>query len=542
MKKNKLKGYSALELMVILGVVSLMLYLSVNFNNSLLNKTPGQVTAQQAYNYSHAVQRYITTHYNLLQELLTEGDGKGNNRVATVSTEILMSEGFIKNDLYYQNKLHQYPCTIIYWENNQLQAFIYYRTNGDDKKLDQAQINSGLHHVGAMLGLYKDGEVDGSAKDWHLDKGFTTTKFVAQGTADLSQGTDPAKYYCKGTQIANNSYVVNVTSQLMLNNRLAKDDTIHQYPDVLHEVDDPNNNNRMNTDLNMDYVDEHGNRTQSNIIFQMNPDCQMNPKDPETMFDYAPQTDDKTGANPRGCRNRQLAIQAGTDSNGVTLTVTGFKQAGNLKDNTVPHPYVGEISAASIQPTREVQVGTGCSVGELGKMAKQARAADPNDVNNIYVSQVVCMVNPLCPKDTDGYCYTAVNSVTIQIKPNHQQEYTCPAGMGMINYEENHEVAPNWGADCCQWTTELGLSICWAYTRANDHVWDGTSFSYLSGIASAYPIKSGVRTGLIHYGYTCDAACTCPAGYAGSWQPSITSITCSNDPSKVPIVVKVPNR
>ena len=550
------KGFTAVELLLVLAVIASIIYISINLINSWLRLVPAQTASKEAYSYSQAVARYITTHQNLLITLLSP-DGSSSDLVATVSPQVLVNEGYINNLVSTNNNLKQTPCAVIFYQNKQLQSIVYYRDDNNSKQLDQRQLTDGLNHMGAMMGLYQNGIVTGAAKDWALDATTVNALFVAQGSVDISQGTDTALYYCSGSQIANNSYVVNVTHMLNLNNKLPNDDTIHQFSDHLHDITDSMNNNQMNTDLNMDYTNPNTNvRTRSNIIFQNNPNCEMDPNKPETMENYSV-------TNPNGCKNRQLGLQVDTDTTGrERLTVTGFVQGG-VNAGTPSAPYVGQVSAASLQPTTKVAVGTGCSQAEIGKIAQQQTSSTLDDVNNIYVSQVICMKSPTCPAASGGFCYLPVQNVTINFKPN-KPSYMCPAGMFITNVQSNVQQYPDWGRHCCSSDPVFG---CHGYASAHDHFWEGYTVykdstliaPFINGDlidgnqAAANPLElppvtsenlmlpTAISLGKLKYGYTCDAICQCPGAptYATEWQPNITSMTCTNDPSEAAIQVKV---
>jgi hypothetical protein len=501
------------------------------------------------------VVRYITTHQNLLISILNP-NGVALGLVATVSPQVLVNEGYLTNAVSATNNLNQIPCTVIYYQNNQLQALIYYRDNNNGKQLDQRQLSDGLNNMGAMMGIYQNGSVKSAAKDWNLSTEMVNQLFVGEGTADISQGVNPSLYHCVGSQIANNSYVVNVSSMLHLNNQLANDDTIHQSQDVLHDVDDIQNNNMLNNDLNMDYTDPNGNRIQSNIIFQNNPNCQIDPNNPSTMADYSV-------TNPNGCKNKQLGIEAGTDGDGnQTMTVTGFVQGG-VQSSAQVLPYVGQVVASSLKPTIQVAVGTPCLGSEIGKMAQQQTSNNPTDISNIYISQVVCMQSPTCPVSANGYCYLPVQSVTLNLTPNTPVQM-CPTGMFITNVDTNVNNAPDYGHQCCGSI----LGVCYGYASSHNHVWDGyqtlkdsmlVSNNYIGQLLNgnggeggitiplplflanaSYPniiLPNQISLGEVHYASTCDATCVCPPEVRPPWQPVITAITCTNDPSEASIVV-----
>ncbi|MFN7094922.1 MAG: type II secretion system protein, partial [Burkholderiales bacterium] len=446
-------GFSAIELLLALGIIGIVFTYSLRLLNSFTDQVKGQMVAQQAVSYAKAAKRYITTHYNLLQELLSL-KGQSNGKIATIPFSILHDEGFVTKS-QATNLLRQTPCLVITWNNHQLQSFLYYRATASSKTLDPLSLNSGLQHVGAMIGLYKNGIVTGSGRDWRLDAKTIEKLLIAQGDADPSQGQDSGIYNCSGISIANNSYVINLAAMLSLNNHLPKDDALHEYPDNITAIGDPQNVNTMLSDLNMHYRSGEIDKQHNNIIFQINPDCVMEPSKPYTMLDST--------QDPRGCRDKQLAIQTTSANSGaVSVRITGFKQAGNPRDDKVPHPYVGELSAASIQPTAEVAVGTSCDPStELGKMARQQyNSLDPNDVNNLYISQVQCMVNPLCPTVSNGTCYMPINTVTLQLNTEQNQyapiSKTCPAGTFVLSIDADAEAVKP--PACCG--SNLGVGYC----------------------------------------------------------------------------------
>lgn len=557
---KKVFGFSSIELMLALILIGTAAYLTLSFSNGILFQSPGQSLATQSYHYTNAVVRYISTHQNLLRQILSK-NGETNGKVATVSTQVLVNEGFIKNSLFYKNKLGQSPCTVIWYDKKQLQSFIYYRDNNDSRKLDKNQWKYGLNHMGAMMGLYENNNVISAGKDWAMESGFIKTMFVRQGSADISGGGNPELYACSESQVANPSFVVNVSSMLALDNRLPNDDTIHQYQDILHDVDDPQSNNRMNDDLNMDYTRPGSTeRTQSNIIFQMNPDCQLDPRDETTMQDYDSRVngDGKKGlkvANSRGCKNRQLAIVMAKDpiesnSNTPVMMVTGFQRGGSLADKGWKdiegndlRPFVGEVKAASFQPTTQIAVGTPCDPREVGTMGRQQRSPDPDDVNNIYVSQVVCMKSPLCAESTQGFCYMPIQNVTFQAEPKNTNTYTCPLGtfidkasiaINEVSIQNQITCVANKGS-----VIYPEVNCVATNPRRDDLVYSnllGTAFKTIAPIYRTVTIPS---TSWEQWcGNPVHAGCGEGRGQIADTQDTIRLIQCTNDPSKAAVVIQ----
>jgi len=533
-KSKKYLGYSAFELTLVLSVIGMVLFALMSRISLMQGFSPAERTAQQAYDYSLAVTRYITTHHSLLHQLLTNNTS-GNGKIVTIPVEVLKKEGFIKDDSFDENKLKQYPCTIIYYDNHQLQSFIYYRTDDDKPYLNQNQLNDGLNHMGAMLGLYQNNIVKGSAKDWQLDQNFVKDKFIAKGNVDLAnpiEGTKSSDFVCRGKLIANNSYVVNVTNMLSLNNKLPSDDTIHQYQDMLHDPKDSTSNNMMNDDLIMDYLPDGTTKHRlSNIVFQMNPDCVMDPNKEATMQDFDPSVDGNRYPkvpNNLGCRNKQLAIQANNDSNGLTMTITGFNQAGDNTSLASKKTYVGDLKALSIQPTTKISIGTSCMQSELGKIAQQAISIDPNDINNLYISQVQCMVNPLCPNGS--ICYMPLNNVTVNmpgVNPEAPDDrgdlaipWKCPTGlypdMSSIQFgpAKRPQTQP---ATWCDWGLNFGPeAVCKATLATNPNVCTGF---------------------VIHSKWQLGGGDLCFShGIIDSWGGSFR-VNCTNDASKITVAI-----
>jgi type II secretory pathway pseudopilin PulG len=526
-------GFSGLELLLVLSIVGLLLYFSLTFADSVFSQARAQNVAQQAYDYSKTATRYIQTHRAMLQETLFDSN-RPNNKIITVSMQVLKAEKFIKHNYPEINILKQYPCLIIYGDNQQLQAFLYYRSDGNDIKLNQRQLDSGLQHIGSMLGLYQNGVVTGAARDWSYTHEFVKNRFISQSSVPLYQSANKNNYQCRGRYIANNSYVVNITTMLTLTSKLPKDDSLHQYPDALSQVDDQLNNNTMNDDLSMDYRVIDGRtgletRYQSNVIFQMNAGCEINPRKPETMQEFNPYVDgsrpeNRNSPNNLGCKNRQLSIGGTREGANLNMQVTGFNQSA-----VNPLLYVGDISAASVQPTELVSIGTPCGNRELGKMARQI-ASNDNNVNNLYISQVQCMQNPLCPDGTNNKCYMPINSVTINMRGNISTtaddkedeaiRWSCPVGL----YPELPSIKFDWPPrprthphSFCDW----GINIP---PIAKCKVW----FDTQKIICLSFIMRTKWQEGG-------GSACLFDRfmdSYGGSFR-----INCTNDASRIPVII-----
>ncbi len=94
------KGFSAIELLLVLGLIASVTYLSVSLTSSWLKLNRAQTASKEAYIYSQAVVRYIITHQYSLINLLSPNTSVSSNLVATVSPQVLVNEGYISNTNY----------------------------------------------------------------------------------------------------------------------------------------------------------------------------------------------------------------------------------------------------------------------------------------------------------------------------------------------------------------------------------------------------------------------------------------------------------
>lgn len=532
-KAKKVFGYSAIELLMVLTVLGIGLIFLIRYTDSITNGNKLTLAAHQAFNYSKALQQYVVAHQSILIQTLS-GDNYRDGQVVAVSPELLKSEGFIRNNAFDKNAFGEYPCGVIFWHSNQLQAFLYYRNNGRNNfDFTKNQVNKALNSIGGMIGIYENSKVTGVAQDWGLDPAQTSIFFKSQGVA-LDNGTDPKLYRCQGSQIANNSFVINLASMLNLNNKLPIDDNVFQHNDDILQRDNPQSHNVMNDDLVM------GNG--SVISFKANPNCVMDPSRPETMQDYNPKT------NPSGCRNRQLTLRTSVEkgSNQVVMSVSGFKQAGDIQNDpdwrTKSHPFVGELKTASVQPTTEISVGTACDPNDLGKMARQARD-DKYKVNNLYVSQVQCMQSPMCVENVSKYCYLPVNAVTIkymvtQFDAEKPTNVMCPDGMFVSSVDaDSGAIVPKTcsGTNYIPWPVhyDCGVEGCNYKGRECSKV-QPVSY-YDPNHKGNFSLYQGITTTPTTWYQRCPGAhggCKEDWGQVPNTYVIVRSVTCTSDSSK----------
>jgi hypothetical protein len=556
---HKIKGFTGVELLLALVVLVSVFGLIIHFSKRELSLVKGMTIAENSIEYARSSSLFVKTYYMALQDALTDNGDISNGKTITISPQILKDDGFLPLNYPNKNKLNQYPCIVITYNNNQLEAFLFYLSDSKSLTLTNKQQTEGLEHVGGMIGIYRDGQVLGAGKTWNLDALLASKLLVSSGTTEPNIGFDKGNFKCQGEYISNGSFVVNYASLFALKSRLPHNDVLSQYPDPSTSAGDTTSGNTMSADLNMDYAHK-----QNAVVFQMNQNCKMDPSITASMQDYDPRFDGNNPiyanrANNLGCKNRQLSMRNIQGIRGSEMIVTGFQQGGDSqtysnynvgKDSShqVNQPFVGELKAQAFQPTTAISVGTPCDAVEIGTMARQSISGVGNDVNNLYVSQVICMKNPLCPSNSNGICFMPANSVTITynipvvkndkpgIVKNAINAVTCPAGMAMASFSDDHTNPPDYGRHCCGTVWTPFGDQCYGYNEAHDHVFNGYLFSYLSNTSpNVNPFKNGVKLGIVRYRWTCDAICQCPDSDAAQWQPQVTSITCSNDINRIPV-------
>ena len=534
---KKHSGFTMLETLIVLALVGVIMGIIIRLNYSLRATITGEQSARELLNFAKAGSRFVTTHSSLLMETLSDNTGQYNGATVEVPAQLLIDEQYLPKTYPLQNKLHQFPCITITFIGQQLTAYAYYRETSDSKFMSVKEQSSGANSIGSMLGIYKDGVVTGIGKDWQL--GNPNATLVAIGLP-LDNGTNPGAFTCQGDEIADNSYVILMSS--LLNSHItspARNLTALQatHDDLAPSANDDSSNNAMLVDMHMGKSVAGNNNA---LIFKINQSCSLN-VDKNNPLTFGPYKD---------CVKKQLALQK--DEGEDTVTVTGFNQweADPNFSPTHPKKYVGNLKVDTYQPTQIIEVGTPCTKDQLGAMALQRNTGNPDDVNNLYVSQVQCMVSPMCPQGSQGICYLPLNGVSITYNPkiSNQDFYTsksfsCPDGMFIAGFTKNDEPTPN----AC--TGDNGV---WPdYQPYSCHI-DGcmkgggscARVDYQNDLSSNQyvSIYKSITTTPSHWYQGCPAVhlgCNEGWGQQSDTYKQVTSFTCTNDPSKLVVNVVV---
>lgn len=452
MNKLKNQGFSLTEMALTLAIVGTLSTLTYNYYARTVNDQKRINEGIQLNDFNKAIGNFLTT-YQSAAVKYTNTPPYPNNKVLTISPEKLQAYGYFRNPKIVNPSTGKqlYPCASIFFENNQLQSFVYFRT--DDAKQSKseskevAKLMAGLNTLGGtagvLLGQDNQYSVKGLKNTWKLDNSAISKYFSNQPNDFLSDGSTNQ---CKGAYLASQTYSIYTSSILSnLTGQLNDSQIIKQN---MNEISTAGQENKIDT-LNMDATGIVGTSNtaiaKNKLIFQSNPDCQMNPSILSTMQDYSPNyngsQDGKVPsgctslsqvgcsglnkANIFGCRNKQLSLGVeNAKVNGMALkavVINGFNLVDTSYQNNQTQTYLGSLSASTIQATATVEYASSCDPAEVGAMAKQKDYSQNTDaVSKLYSlnqNLMVCQKNLLCPQNT-GFTDTAsIKTCWLPLKP-----------------------------------------------------------------------------------------------------------------------------
>jgi Tfp pilus assembly major pilin PilA len=472
----KNKGFSLQELVITLAITGVLSYLSYNIYSKSLNDNSKTNEISTIKEYSGAVGNLIRIKQTQIADQLY-----GTQQIIVISPEILQAYNLLPKGNKYTEILENngkrklYPCTTIFYSNNQLQGFMYFRTDDtyqyiesspEKNKLMKA-LNNGLSYdsdLGILNNTNGQISVTGSKMNWKLDANQINTYFKQSGVNILGLQS------CKGNYIAYPSY------GYYLGNILSFQKTRAKNPTTISQYEIGRNTNLGN--INLDSTIAQGGNSalsetaQNKLIFQTNPNCVMDPSKLSTMQDYDPtpvrgctNINSQTSCaqipkpNPFGCRNRQLSIgveskpvNVNNMSNLTAVTVNGFTQNNTTGVTTgTGTSYLGALSAYAIQPSAKVGYASSCSPQDVGTMAVQN--SDPAselantptaliEFHKLNQNLMICQKSILCPgsivsgsdenpKLNLKFCWLPLNTMDIKINfPISQQAISFRAPEG----------------------------------------------------------------------------------------------------------------
>lgn len=478
---NKKKGFTLIELMVSLVITATIGTLIYEGYSRTTQNNKRQVEAQKMITFSKAVGNYISAYQTLAYSKLPTP-----NLNLTISPEALEIYGYIPKNQYSgiidpnTNEI-LYPCATIYYFNNKLQGYIYYRTDAKNSTINPkslSQLEQGIKVIGGDSGIFLPSGNTYMIKSKNQSLILTSAQvsnYFNQKGVDFLDSTNNS---CKGKYIATPSFNLHLSNVLnQVNSQLNEENTVKQNS---NEILNSNQTNKID-ELNLDSTGISGtawNGVQQNkLIFQSNPNCQMNPSILSTMQDYAPSNattnpkncsslttskdcENYSFPNPFGCRNKQLTlgVQSATVSNGASsklvqaVVINGFNKVDTSYQTQQSSNYLGSLNADTIQATATVEYGSKCDISEIGALAKQIDYSTKSDnISKLYSlnqNLMVCQKNMLCAGSTKSnvqICWlplTPINATINFTQSNHVLAFHAPTGF-YIRSIEYYDIDPS---------------------------------------------------------------------------------------------------
>jgi len=513
MNKLKNQGFSLTEMALTLAIVGTLSTLTYNYYARAINDQKRINEGIQLNDFNKAIGNFLTTYQSAAVKYTKNG------QVLTISPEKLQAYGYFRNPKIVNPSTGKqlYPCASIFFENNQLQSFVYFRTDDAKQSMyeskEVAKLMAGLKTLGGTAGVLLKNEttneynVKGLHDTWKLDNSAITKYFSNQPNDFLDGSTNQ----CKGAYLASQTYSIYTSTILNnLNGQLNDSQIIKQN---MNEISTAGQENRIDT-LNMDATGSVGTSNtaiaKNRLIFQSNPDCQMNPSILSTMQDYDPnykggdrlnctsltspsiKCSGLNQANIFGCRNKQLSlgVENINMSNGTggtkqikAVVINGFNQvdtSGQLNSNT---SYLAGLNADTIQPTATVEYGAECNMNEVGAMAKQKDEMAGNNnptlvqkLHSLNQNLMICQKNLLCPNTTfiaagpnggsvdNKACWLPLTAIHADINFTQAQKlmgFTAPTGFYIDKVEY-------YDPDLSVWIGDYGNNTSYQLARAGD--------------------------------------------------------------------------
>lgn len=453
MKKfKKQQGFSLIETALTLAIVGTLSTLAYNYYARTINDQKRIKEGVELNDFNKSVGNFLATYQSAAIKYTANG------AILTISPEKLQSYGYLrKNKIYDKDNKELYPCATVFYENNQLQSFVYFRTDNQKQSNYESKelppLMKGLKSLGATSGvLLKDNNgyiVKGGDATWKLDN-TAINKYFNNLETDFLFDSNPAK--CKGAYLASQTYTIYTSNTLSnLTAPLADSQVIKQNMNEIATAGQENKIDTLNMDATNSVYTPYNAIAKNKLIFQSNPDCVMNPSILSTMQDYDPNyrgvgnyctSLSQAGCsglnqpNIFGCRNKQLTlgmenatICSGGDCDDKTeikrqinaVVINGFNQVDTSYQNKQKETFLGSLSASTIQATAIVGYGDSCSKSEVGSMAKQKDYSQGTDaVSKLYSlnqNLMVCQKNLLCPQNTGFSDTSQIKTCWLPLKP-----------------------------------------------------------------------------------------------------------------------------
>lgn len=412
MKKN---GYTLIELMLTLAIISTLTVLTLNSTNDITNQDKATKLAKQTLDYAKVANRYIKNHY---QEILTQS---ATSSIIINWSQVMQEEN--QSIMTKTNLLGMTPCILVKQSGNMIQPYLYFvmPPTGSYTIPDPQLTKITMLRIGSQAGyLNQDGNIYGLYKGWQVS----------------SSGFNSA--VCQGGGLITNSPVINLSFMQDLQVQLASDKTLHRPEDQSLPPGDPNNANTMTTDLYASVNNSDGTESPNRIVFNSTTNVGLQAA---SSYDAGTATVSKLAS-----KKNLVVVRSGAD-NPQTLTQ-------------------GNFTALTLQPLAQHAIGEACSNDMIGAMGVQA----PGAVTDVILrGEVQCTRNVLFCQGVDPLgetpCWLPTRSLTFMF---HQtlSDYSIDCSKqvapgffvapGTVQYRQgpSPDAFGNRANHCCHWAPD----------------------------------------------------------------------------------------
>lgn len=411
----KSRGFSAIELMMVLALVALLVVLGNYTAQSIERKLLATKVATQTLAYAKVTNRYIKNHYQEIYDQLSSDNG-----VKAITWEEIDQEEKVAN-LPATNIQGLKPCVYVMVSAKQVEPYLFFVRAGLGKVKLPNQVMGGdiTTKIGGFGGMMRqDGMMLGLSNGW---------SFELQNLSDIVAS-------CGGSNFVPNSPVVNLGMMEDLRIQLSPDKSLDRPKDPFAPPGSVVNNNTLQTDIANSHFD----------------DADQNSKDNPHRFIF---------------NNRSLVgLQAANSYHGPhpddPITIRKDLLLVKVQGDAIQDRTQGSFAADTLQPLLKVEQGQTCDITQIGSIAQMLPSSD-NPLSNLILGQAQCSHNPLfCQEGQDqtgqSPCWLPITPVSIRFNTSGS-DVSCSklAGAGFFILKSSlhitHGVDPGTPPWECHW-------------------------------------------------------------------------------------------
>ncbi len=379
------QGVSLFEFILVIAIVGVITTIIMNQVNEYFKKEKSQQYGHQSIILAKAFSRYITDHYKQYYD---------SSKINTqhIKYKELSDANYLPIGMKNQKNIYGYtPCISIIHDNdlNSIQAVMFFTTSESNIKITFRDGADAMMAAGIAAGVIDTDkkQVYGSGRAWKIDN---------------SNGNDYDSYFktggCDYSQIPANSLVINLSllSDYILQQHNESQIDTDKY---LYRIPDDNYNCPVGKDCNR-------NTMKADII--------MNSQGSDGIVKYHSINFGYGSAIDTG-----PILTSGNNNDDISK-----RQAKALSNEVVLAG--GGFAANTLRPMLYKNQYESCSLVELGTIVKEESSTD----NPILIrNQLLCSYSPVCPSNTNYYCYLPISDMTITYNLKDTQTFfSCPNG------------------------------------------------------------------------------------------------------------------